>query len=162
MVELTRFLTQTEILVHSDMLGTLILYYLYLLIVLFVSFINIYSVDEYEFLHSEQKCWKFKHRMFFIIMKSKEKHIVSKKTFILELIGYLIFILTITVFICSLKQTYTTALILAVIVFSIITVFACVTDTVYKKIPSRQKYRKDYKQKYKEFKKSERYKESKK
>ena len=162
MVELARFLTQTEILVHSDMLGTLILYYLYLLIVLFVSFINIYSVDEYEFLHNEQKCWKYKHRMFFIIMKSKEKHIVSKKTFILELIGYLIFILTITVFICSLKQTYTTALILAVIEFSIITVFACVTDTVYKKIPSRQKYRKNYKQKYKEFKKSERYKESKK
>ena len=162
MVELARFLTQTEILLESDMFRTLLTAYLYMLIMLFFAFLNIYSTDEYEFMHNEQKCWEFKHRMFFIIMKSKEKHIVSKKTFILELIGYLIFILTITVFICSLKQTYTTALILAVIVFSIITVFACVTDTVYKKIPSRQKYQKEYKQKYKEFKKSERYKESKK
>ena len=137
MVELTRFLTQTEILVHSDMLGTLILYYLYLLIVLFVSFINIYSVDEYEFLHSEQKCWKFKHRMFFIIMKSKEKHIVSKKTFILELIGYLIFILTITVFICSLKQTITVAIILLAFVAIIIITLGCITGCMYRKTKKR-------------------------
>ena len=162
MLELVRILTETEILLESDMLGSLIIAYLCMLMLIYYAFLTIYSTDEYEFLHNEQKCWEFKHRMFFIIMKSKEKHIVSKKTFILELIGYLIFILTITVFICSLKQTYTTALILAVIVFSIITVFACVTDTVYKKIPSRQKYQKEYKQKYKEFKKSERYKESKK
>ena len=137
MVELARFLTQTEILVHSDMLGTLILYYLYLLIVLFVSFINIYSVDEYEFLHNEQKCWKFKHRMFFIIMKSKEKHIVSKKTFILELIGYLIFILTITVFICSLKQTVTVAIILLAFVAIIIITFGCITGCMYRKTKKR-------------------------
>ena len=137
MVELARFLTQTEILVHSDMLGTLILYYLYLLIVLFVSFINIYSVDEYEFLHSEQKCWKFKHRMFFIIMKSKEKHIVSKKTFILELIGYLIFILTITVFICSLKQTITVAIILLAFVAIIIITLGCITGCMYRKTKKR-------------------------
>ena len=113
MVELARFLTQTEILVHSDMLGTLILYYLYLLIVLFVSFINIYSVDEYEFLHNEQKCWKFKHRM------------------------YLIFILTITVFICSLKQTVTVAIILLAFVAIIIITFGCITGCMYRKIKKR-------------------------
>lgn len=92
MVELARFLTQTEILLESDMFRTLLTAYLYMLIMLFFAFLNIYSTDEYEFMHNEQKCWEFKHRMFFIIMKSKEKHIVSKKTFILELIGYLIFI----------------------------------------------------------------------
>ena len=91
-VELARFLTQTEILLESDMFRTLLTAYLYMLIMLFFAFLNIYSTDEYEFMHNEQKCWEFKHRMFFIIMKSKEKHIVSKKTFILELIGYLIFI----------------------------------------------------------------------
>ena len=165
MEELARVLIQTEILLESDMFRTLLTAYLYMLIMLFFAFLNIYSTDKYEFMHNEQKCWEFKHRMFFIIMKSKEKHIVSKKTFILELIGYLIFILTITVFICSLKQTVTVAIILLAIVTVIILAFACVTDTVYNKIPSRQKYLKEYKQKYKEykeFKKSERYKKSKK
>ena len=133
-----------------------------MLIMLFFAFLNIYSTDKYEFMHNEQKCWEFKHRMFFIIMKSKEKHIVSKKTFILELIWYLIFILTITVFICSLKQIVTVAIILLDIVIVIILAFAFITATIYEKIPSRQKYQKEYKQKYKEFKKSERYKESKK
>ena len=162
MLELVRILTETEILLESGELMSFIVAYLCMLILIYCAFLTIYSTDEYEFMHNEQKCWEFKHRMFFIIMKSKEKHIVSKKTFILDLIGYLIFILTITVFICSLKQTYTISLFLAAIVFLIITTFVCVTDTVYKKIPSRQKYQKEYKQKYKEFKKSERYKKSKK
>lgn len=162
MLGLTHVCIQTKILLESDMFRPLLTAYLYMLIMLFFAFLNIYSTDKYEFIYNEQKWWEFKHRMFFIIMKSKEKHIVSKKTFILELIGYLIFILTITVFICSLKQTVTVAIILLAIVTVIILAFAFITATIYEKIPSRQKYQKEYKQKYKEFKKSERYKESKK
>lgn len=137
MLELVHALTQTEILLESDMFRTLLTAYLYMLIMLFFAFLNIYSTDEYEFMHNEQKCWKFKHRMFFIIMKSKEKHIVSKKTFILELIGYLIFILTITVFICSLKQTVTVAIILLAFVAIIIITFGCITGCMYRKIKKR-------------------------
>ncbi len=137
MLELVHVLTQTEILLESDMFRTLLTAYLYMLIMLFFAFLNIYSTDEYEFMHNEQKCWEFKHRMFFIIMKSKEKHIVSKKTFILELIGYLIFILTITVFICSLKQTVTVAIILLAFVAIIIITFGCITGCMYRKIKKR-------------------------
>lgn len=137
MEELARVLIQTEILLESDMLGSLIIAYLCMLMLIYYAFLTIYSTDEYEFLHNEQKCWEFKHRMFFIIMKSKEKHIVSKKTFILELIGYLIFILTITVFICSLKQTVTVAIILLAFVAIIIITFGCITGCMYRKIKKR-------------------------
>lgn len=41
-MKLVRILTQTEILLNSDMLGAVIAYYLYLLGILFVSFLNIY------------------------------------------------------------------------------------------------------------------------
>ena len=54
-MNLVRILTQTEILLNSDMLGAVIAYYLSLLGVLFVSFLNIYSVDEYEYLYNKQK-----------------------------------------------------------------------------------------------------------
>lgn len=134
MVDLAHNLIQTEILLESNMLGTLIASYLFLLLVIFVSFLNIYSVDKFEFLNNQQKCLEFKHKLFFVIMYSKEKHIVSKKTFISELIGYLIVIASIIVFICSLKQDVTTAFILLAIVALVIFTFGCITGGMYRKI----------------------------
>lgn len=134
MVDLAHNLIQTEILLESSMLGTLITSYLFLLLVIFVSFLNIYSVDKFEFLNNQQKCLEFKHKLFFVIMYSKEKHIVSKKTFISELIGYLIVIASIIVFICSLKQDVTTAFILLAIVALVIFTFGCITGVMYRKI----------------------------
>ena len=43
MVELVSILTQTETLLESNMLGTLIASYIFLFVLLFVSFLNIYS-----------------------------------------------------------------------------------------------------------------------
>lgn len=134
MVDLAHNLIQTEILLESSMLGTLIALYLFLLLVIFVSFLNIYSVDKFEFLNNQQKCLEFKHKLFFVIMYSKEKHIVSKKTFISELIGYLIVFALIIVFICSLKQDVTTAFILLAIVALVIFTFGCITGGMYRKI----------------------------
>lgn len=134
MVDLVLILTQTEILLESSMLGTLIASYLFLVLVIFVSFVNIYSVDKFEFLNNQQNCFEFKHKLFFVIMYSKEKHIVSKKTFISELIGYLISITSIIVFICSLNQDVTTAFILLGIVALVIFTFACITGGMYRKI----------------------------
>lgn len=134
MADLAHNLTQTEILLESSMLGTLIASYLFLLMVIFVSFLNIYSVDKFEFLNNQQKCLEFKYKLFFVIMYSKEKHIVSKKTFISELIGYLISITSIIVFICSLNQDVTTAFILLGIVSLVIFTFGCITGGMYKKI----------------------------
>lgn len=122
------------ILLKSDMLGTLIASYMFLLYVLFVSFVNVYSVDKLEFINNKQKCIKFKHKMYFVIMYSKEKHIVSKKTLILELIGYFILIASIALFIYSLKQDVTTAFILLGIVAIFIYVFGCITAGMYRKI----------------------------
>ena len=134
MVDLAHNLIQTEILLESSMLGTLIASYLFLLLVIFVSFLNIYSVDKFEFSNNQQKCLEFKHKLFFVIMYSKEKHIVSKKTFISELIGYLIVIASIIVFIFSLKQDVTTAFILLAIVALVIFTFGCITGGMYRKI----------------------------
>lgn len=134
MVELVHNLTQTEILLESSMLGTLIGSYLFLFLIIFVSFLNIYSVDKFEFLNNQQKCLEFKYKLFFVIMYSKEKHIISKKTLILELIGYLISISSIIVLICSLKKDIATAFTLLGIVALVIFTFGCITGWMYKKI----------------------------
>lgn len=134
MVDLAHNLIQAEILLESSMLGTLIASYLFLLSVIVVSFLNIYSVDKFEFLNNQQNCLEFKHKLFFVIMYSKEKHIVSKKTFISELVGYLISITSIIVFVYSLKQNVTTAFILLGIVALVTFTFGCITGGMYRKI----------------------------
>lgn len=138
MVDLAHNLTQTEILLESSMLGTLIASYLFLFLVIFVSFLNIYSVDKFEFLNNQQKCLEFKYKLFFVIMYSKEKHIVSRKTFILELIGYLISITSIILFICSLNLDVTTSFILLGIVALVIFTFGCITGGMYGKIKTHK------------------------
>lgn len=65
MVEIAHILTRTETLLESSMFGTLIASYIFLIPVIFVSFLNIYSVDKYEYLNHRQKCIQFKHKMFF-------------------------------------------------------------------------------------------------
>lgn len=133
MVELVHILTRTEILLESNMLGTLIISYVFLLLILFVSFINIYSADKHEFLYNKQKCIEFKHKVPFIIMYSKEKHIVSKKTFVLEIIGYLILFISISVFLYSLKQEVTVSYILLAAIAALVVVFGCITGSIYGK-----------------------------
>ena len=128
MLELVQLLTQTEILLDSDILGTFIGFYIFLLIVLFVSFLNICSVDEYEFLNNKQKSFfEFKHKLFFIITYSKEKHIISKKTFITEAIGYCLFVLSVIIFVISLYKDIIIAFILLGILSVFIFTFGCIT-----------------------------------
>ena len=134
MLDLVRILTKTEILLESSMFGTMIASYLMLIMVLIVSFVNIYSVDKFEFLNNQQNCFEFKHKLFFIIMYSKEKHIVSKKTLISELIGYLISFISIIVFICSLSLDVTKSFILLGIVALLIFTFGFITGGMYRKI----------------------------
>lgn len=134
MLELVQLLIQTEILLDSDILGTFIGFYFYLLIVLIVSFLNIYAVDKYEFLYNKQKSFfEFKHKLFFIIMYSKEKHIISKKTFITEVIGYCLFVLSVIMFVISLYKDVIKAIILLGIVAVFIFTFGCITGDMYGK-----------------------------
>lgn len=128
MLEQAQLLTQTEILLDSDILGTFIGFYFYLLIVLIVSFLNICSVDKFEFLYNKQKSFfEFKHKLFFIIMYSKEKHIISKKTFITEVIGYCLFILSVIMFVISLYKDIIISFILLGILAVFIFTFGCIT-----------------------------------
>lgn len=128
MLEQAQLLTQTEILLDSDILGTFIGFYFYLLIVLIVSFLNICSVDEYEFLNNKQKSFfEFKHKLFFIITYSKEKHIISKKTFITEIICYCLFILSVIMFVISLYKDIIISFILLGILAVFIFTFGCIT-----------------------------------
>lgn len=128
MLDLAQVLTQTEILLDSDMLGTIIASYFFLSLILIVSFLNICSVDEYEFLNNKQKSFfEFKHKLFFIIMYSKEKHIISKKTFITEIIGYCLFILSVIMFVISLYKDIIISFILLGILAVFIFTFGCIT-----------------------------------
>ena len=138
MVESNNLLTATEILLESDILRTIITAYIFLYPILVLSFLNIYSVDKREFLNHTQNCIYFKRKMFFVITYSKEKRIVSKKTFIMELIGYFLSLAIIAVLLCSLKQTVKTACILLGVVYLVVFAFGCVTGWTYWKT---KKYR---------------------
>ena len=134
MEESAHTLIQTETLLASDMFPIFVALHIFLLIVLFVSFLNIYCIDKYEFLNNKQKCFEFKFNMFFIVMYSKVKQIVSKKTFILEIIGYLLLIISVISFIYSTNQEVTTAFICLGIVTLLIFIFGCVTGFFYNRM----------------------------
>jgi len=133
MLQLAHLSTQAEILLKSDMFGTLIAGYVALLLLLAVSFVNIYSVDKNEFLYNKQKCVEFKHKLFFVIMYAKEKHIVSIKTFVLNIIGYVLSILSVAVCLYSFKQDVTLSFVLLGIMAVLICSFGCVTGFMYGK-----------------------------
>ena len=139
MLELVIFITQTGTLLDSDLLGTLIISYIFLTLILFVAFVNIYSVDRYEFLNNKQECIEFKHKAVFIIMYSKNKHFVSRKTLILELIGYLIGVVLLTLFFASFKLEVDLALKLLGICALIVFIFGCVTGSIYRKTQKNNK-----------------------
>lgn len=136
MVELVLSITQTEILWESDMLGILIAAYFFLLICLFVGFLNIYSVDKYEFAMQKQVCVKFKHRVFFIISYSKDKHIISKKTLIMEIIGYILSLVSIIICIVSFGLNVSVAFVLLGVMAALDLAFATITGFMYSKIPN--------------------------
>ena len=126
-------LTRTAILLESDMFGTLLVCYMCLCWVLFVSFINIYSVDKYEFLTNTQKCIEFKRKVFFVIHYSKHKYIVSLKTFVMELIGYMLGLTMIVSVLFSLNINVSLAFIVVAVFAIIILTFGCITGSMYRK-----------------------------
>ena len=68
MVELVILLTKMETLLNSNMLGTLLGAYFFLYLLHFVSFMNIYSVDKYEYLNYRVKeRIKFKYNLLLLV-----------------------------------------------------------------------------------------------
>ena len=82
---------------------------------------------------NKQKCIEFKHNVFFIIQKSKNKQIISRKTFILELIGYLIFLSVLMMCIIGVLMNVQISILLLGISALIALSFGCVTGYFYGK-----------------------------
>lgn len=134
MVELVNIITLSEILLESNMLGTIIAAYLFLIPFIIVTFLNIYSVDKYEYQSCKQYQIKFKRKLSFIFMYSKNKYVVSRKTLVLEIIAYLLLIASITACLCSFNLGVDIALILLGFIYLIVLSFGCVTGVMYHKI----------------------------
>lgn len=137
MAELVNFLTLKTTFSDSNMMGPLVASYLMLALFMFVSFVNIYSIDKHEFLTNVQETYVFKRRMFFIIMFSREKKVVSKKTFILEILGYVITILVTVSFLISLKLTTEISFILLSVSAGVVIIFGSITGFLYGKIKNK-------------------------
>lgn len=137
MAELVNFLTRKATFLDSNMVGPLVASYLMLALFMFVSFVNIYSIDKHEFLTNVQETYVFKRRMFFIIMFSREKKVVSKKTFILEISGYVITILVTVTFLISLKLTTELSFILLSVSAGVVIIFGSITGFLYRKIKNK-------------------------
>lgn len=115
---------------NPEMLGVLIAGYVMLFAVVAVSFLNVYSADKIEFLSNTQKCVELKRRLFFVIAYSKNKRIVSKKTLVLEIIGYVVGLGTIVAFVCSLWQVMYVALVVLCVTAAVNFVYGFVTGMV--------------------------------
>lgn len=102
MAFLANISTQQEILWDSNLMIAYIMLFLCLIASVFFSFGNILTMDEHEYKNNLQTCFKFKKKMFFIFSYTKNKKIISKKTFITECLGYLLLILVIVSFFVSL------------------------------------------------------------
>lgn len=139
MVESVSILITTENLLESNMLGTLIISYAFLMLILFVSFLNIFSVDKYEFLYNKQSCFEVKRKLPFIIIYSKDKRFISKKTFVLELLGYLIliFLTSIAIFSILLNLEVNFSFMLLGICSLTVIVFGCITGYMYRTTKNR-------------------------
>lgn len=138
MVELANFLTQKVPSSESDLLGSLICSYFFLGFILFVSFVNIYSVDKYEFLHNTQSCFDVKRKLPFIIQYSKNKYVISRKTFRMELIGYSVLLVMIVLLCVSLFVSPKTAVVLLGVSSLIVLIFGCITGDQYRKTKKKK------------------------
>ena len=65
MAELVNFLTRKATFLDSNMVGPLVASYLMLALFMFVSFVNIYSIDKHEFLTNVQETYVFKFFLHF-------------------------------------------------------------------------------------------------
>ncbi len=125
------FLT-LNIVFDNEVIGAFIASYIAMLLILAKEFINVYSVDEIYFQNNfYSKYFTFKHKMFFICQfDKKNKNIVAKRTFFMELICYLLFAINIGLFIGSLFLTSITAFIVLGIDVVITIIFVGITASM--------------------------------
>lgn len=130
MLELVNILTQKEISLESDMIGVVILVFLCLFLIMFVTFINIHSINKLECFNKEKKCFTFKHRPFFIFTYSNKSKGISKRIFFMEMLGYILTSLIIVAIVLSFTIGGNVVLIFSVVVAVMVLIFACVVGCI--------------------------------
>lgn len=133
-MKLNSLLALTELVIETDVWRFLVWVYLFLLYVLVVAFSIIHSIDKHEYLNDRQKYFIFKRPVFFVISYTKNKRVVSKKTFILEVIGYLLAIASIVIFIISLNLSVRTSYILMGVMYALTLSFTTTTSLIEAKV----------------------------
>ncbi len=116
------------------MTGVVVWLYILSLFATVTAFVTIYSTDKIEYMYNEQRCFEFKHKVFFIIQKSKNRQIVSKKTFVLELLGYILFAMILGLLVASFYISEMVALIIVCAAFAASIAFTCVSCFFYHKV----------------------------
>ena len=95
--------TPQDTLLASDLFAIISGLYFLLFLAIYVSFVNICEMDEREFKNGLQTSFfNFKRKICFIFSCSGNKTVFSKKTFILEIVGYFVALTTLVSFIISL------------------------------------------------------------
>ena len=133
-MKLNSLLVLTELVIKTDVWRFLVWVYMLLLYTLVVAFAIIHSIDKHEYLNDRQKYFTFKRPVFFVISYTKNKRTVSKKTFILEVIGYLLAIASIVIFIISLNLSVRTSYILMGVMFVLTMSFTTTTSLIEAKV----------------------------
>lgn len=136
--------TRKEILWGSNLEGSIILGFFMVFLFIYGSFNNILRMDECEFKYNLQTSFvEFKRNIPFIFSESGSKNVFSKKTFILEIVGYLIALVILSFFIVSFFLSVDVAFALSFLSFGIVIPYAstvCVfRDTAFKKAKHLEK-----------------------
>ena len=138
MISLNLFLTETKILLESDSLRTIIFEHIALIGIHILSLLLVLSIDNVEFKTKNQKLLTFKHRQIFIMQKSKNKRVISKKTFLFEVFWYLIILCDIALFVITLFLEERLAWFINIGCACVVIAYACVVASEHNIIKDKE------------------------
>ncbi len=130
MIYLHKNLTLTKYLWGSDWFAPIILCYIFLGFAELVTLVSIVEIDNIEINKRNTKYLNFRKKQFYIIQKSKDKHHVCKKTFILNIRNYCVILTMLIGIILSFFVHTTTSLIILGIVTIIVFTYGIIIGQI--------------------------------
>ena len=135
--------TQPEILWGSNFVGSVLLGYFIVLLLIYGSFNNILAMDECEFENDLQTSYfTFKRKIPFIFSGSKSKTVFSKKTFVLEVAGYFITLVILFLCVVSFFMNVDSAYALSILAFGIVIPYGLTTSVLRDRSLKKAKHKK--------------------
>ena len=127
-----------ETLLASDLLAGVLGFYFLLFLPIYISFVNICEIDKHEYRNDPQTSFfEFKRKPLFLFSETKSKTVFSKKTVLLQIIGYIVSLTLLSLLVISLFANVNTALLLLVASACIVFAYAITTTklraTTFKK-----------------------------